>query len=858
MRNGSDAGVLTGLGAGAANALAAGGRAAALRLPDPRRWLARCLAEEVEQRRLAPWTAVAFGLGIVLCFAAEGRPSPWAPAAGLAACAALGFAGRRDHRVVRVALGVAMIFAGFTAALVRFAAVDAPVLERILIAEVQGRVEAIEERARDARVVLRVSSIEGLAPEWTPGRVRITMRDASPFGPGDHVVARARLTPPPEAAWPGGFDFAKGAYFSGIGAVGSTLGSARLASGPEPPDVGARFSAAVETARTLAARRIASVIGGQAGAVAAALVTGKRGMISEETNAALRAAGIYHIVSISGLHMVLAAGTIFWLVRAGLALSPALALRWPIKKIAAVAALCGACAYCVFSGAQVATVRALIMTGVMLGAILFDRPALSMRNLAAAAIVVLALWPETLLGPSFQMSFGAVAGLIAGAEWMRRRGRTPPPPSGAADRAVRFVVAGFAGIATTTIIASLATGPYAAFHFQIANPYGLVGNGLALPIVSLVVMPAGVIGMLGFAFGLDRFAWEAMGFAVALVIEAARLVESFEASSVPVRAFGADALAWMTGSLLVATLFISQLRRLAFVPAVLGLWAAQAAPAPDLYVDRDGSGAAVRGVDGRLVVLGRPGTFVTEQWLKAAGDWRGADDASLRAGVACDPLGCVADLGEGRFASFVRDARAFDEDCRRADIVISSLRAPPGCAAAFVVDRTDLAAHGAMTARFGAAPSGANAYLTASRPPESHADGSLAMIRPPVWGEAGAIESAEGGPTAAIAARRGGDSSPTRAGVGARPHTAGTRDAPGADDARALFRDALARSLVEGVRRPDEARPWLARNATLKAAREREAAARVSPAGPSAGAQTDAAITDEVTPDDPVAGFDPL
>lgn len=840
MRNRSDAGVHEGSGAGALATYVAGARIAALRLPDPRPWLTRCLAEEVGQRRLFPWAAVAFGLGIILCFAAEGRPSAIAPLIGLAACVAIGVAGRRDLRVLRVAIGLAMLFAGFSAAVARFASVDAPVLERILIAQVHGRVETIEERARDARVVLRVIAIEGLAPEWTPARVRVTMRDASPFAPGDELIARARLTPPPEAAWPGGFDFAKGAYFAGIGAVGSTLGSARLVPADGAPDLAARFSAAVETARTAAARRISSVIGGQAGAVAAALVTGKRGMIAEETNEALRAAGIYHIVSISGLHMVLAAGTIFWLVRAGLALSPALALRWPIKKIAAIAALCGALAYCVFSGAQVATVRALVMTGVMLGAILFDRPALSMRNLAIAAIIVLALWPETLLGPSFQMSFGAVAGLIAGAEWMRRRGPAPAPPSSLAGKAVRFVVAGFAGIATTTIIASLATGPYGAFHFQIANPYGLVGNGLALPIVSLVVMPAGVIGMLGFAFGLDRFAWEAMGFAVALVIEAARLVESFEASSVPVRAFGEGALLWMTGSLLVATLFVSQLRRLAFLPAAIGLYAAQAAPSPDLYVDRDGSGAAVRGADGRLVVLGRPGAFVTAQWLKAAGDWRGADDASLRDGVACDPLGCVADMGEGRYASFVRDARAFEEDCRRADIVVSPLRAPAGCAAALVVDRRDLAALGAVTARFGAAREASTAYVSASRARDIPARADS----PGAGGDSLLREGAD-------AARAGLAAPATIVGAGS-----GAGDRAASDESRAAFRAALALTLVEGVRRPGEARPWLARNADLKAARDREAASRLRIGPAPDDGQDDALAGDDDPPGEAPSAFD--
>lgn len=153
----------------------------------------------------------------------------------------------------------------------------------------------------------------------------------------------------------------------------------------------------------------------------AALVTGKCGLISEETNEILRGAGIYHIVSISGLHMVLAAGSIFWLASALLALVPMLALGWLLKKIAALLAMFGASGYCIFSGSEVATERLLIMTLIMLGGVLVDRPALSMHDLTFAALVVLAPEPGAMLGPSFQMSFGAVATLVAYAEWHRHR-----------------------------------------------------------------------------------------------------------------------------------------------------------------------------------------------------------------------------------------------------------------------------------------------------------------------------------------------------------------------------------------------------------------------------------------------------
>ena len=357
-------------------------------IPDPRAWFAACIAQEAAHRRLFPWSAIAFGVGIILFFSAEGVPGPWPSLIGLSICIAIAVALAQNHRARNTVMAVAIVFAGFSAGAIRHQSVDAPIIERVTIAQVEGFVESIEQRERGVRVVIRVDNLDGLAPEWRPGRVRVTLRDPGQIVAGDYIRARTRLMPPPEAAWPGGYDFARGAYFLGIGAVGSVLGAAQIVDAPATPGLAGRVGAAIDIARTATTQRIASVIGGQAGAVAAALVTGKRGLISEETNEALRAAGIYHIVSISGLHMVLAAGTIFWLTRAMLALVPIFALTLPLKKIAAVAAILGALTYCIFSGAQVATVRAVIMTGVMLGAVLFDRPALSMRNLAIAAILV--------------------------------------------------------------------------------------------------------------------------------------------------------------------------------------------------------------------------------------------------------------------------------------------------------------------------------------------------------------------------------------------------------------------------------------------------------------------------------------
>ncbi|CAO4145415.1 hypothetical protein LPLAFNJD_LOCUS1935 [Methylorubrum aminovorans] len=400
--------------------------------------------------------------------------------------------------------------------------------------------------------------------------------------------------------------------------------------------------------------------------------------------------------------MVLAAGVVFWLVRAGLALVPVLALAWPIKKIAAGAAMLGVTAYCAFSGWDIAAERALIMTLVMLGAILVDRPALSIRNLALAAILALAREPEALLGPSFQMSFGAVAGLIACAPLIDGRVFRTDSPSRIA-RAASWVATAVVGTLTTTLVAQIATAPFATYHFQTVQPFGLVGNALTLPLVSLAVMPAAVLGMLAYPFALDRPVWWLMGLAVRGMLEISAWIAEFGQANMVLPAFGTGALVLLAAALLLATLPVSRLRLLALVPAGLGVALAASPTRYDIYIDRDGAGAAIRGQDGRLVVLGRPPGFVLKQWLKADGDGRRPDAVTGATGPRCDRLGCTLAAIDGRTVALVTDKRAFAEDCARADILITRMRAPAGCAAPLIADRSFLAARGATAIRLGAA-----------------------------------------------------------------------------------------------------------------------------------------------------------
>ncbi|GJD65121.1 hypothetical protein MPEAHAMD_5308 [Methylobacterium frigidaeris] len=649
-----------------------------LLLPALGGWFYAGLAAEAAQRRLFPWLAVAFGAGaLVFLTVADGTVLLAAPFGTGLALAGAAFALRARAVAPALLLAASFVFLGFGAAAFRTASVAAPVLARTVIAPLHGFVEALEEREEGARLVVRVTRLGEMLAAERPARVRVSYRRADNLKPGDYIEAKARLLPPPEPARPGGYDFSRDAYFRGIGAVGSLLGQATVKPPPEPAPLSLRLAAGLDEARNALTRRIAEANGGQPGAVAAALVTGKRGLIDQDTNETLRAAGIYHVVSISGLHMVLAAGVVFWLARALLALVPGLALAWPIKKMAALLAMIGVTGYCAFSGWDLAAERSLVMTLVMLGAILVDRPALSLRNLALAALISLAREPEGLLGPSFQMSFGAVAGLVACARLIEGR-LWNPEGGGPITRAVAWCLATVVGTLATTLVAQVATAPFATYHFQTVQPFGLVGNALTLPLVSLVVMPAAVLGILATPFALDRPVWWTMGLAVRGMLDISAWIQGFDRATLVLPAFGPGALGLMTVALLLLVLPVSGLRWLGLVPGLLGLALAAAPERRDLYVDREGGGAALRGSDGRLVVLGRPPAFVLEQWLKADGDGRSRDDPGLNAGARCDKLGCVGHGPQGVSVALVRDKRAFPEDCARATVVVSRLEAPPG------------------------------------------------------------------------------------------------------------------------------------------------------------------------------------
>jgi competence protein ComEC len=656
-------------------------------------------AAETGPGRLAAWTPVAFGFGIVLYFTAEREPAWWAAGALALGTAVGAFLVRRRALALPVALLATALTAGFAIATVRTGSLAHPVLRQSAAnVAVTGFVEIREERERSDRIVMRVHKIDGARLSDRPERVRVAVRKGTAPAVGAYVSLTARLNPPLSPLRPGGYDFARDLYFRGIGAIGFALGTIKSETPPSPPPLSLRFSGFVDAVRDGIDRRIRASIPGDAGSIASALITGKRDAISTPVNDAMYVSSLAHVLSISGYHMAVVAGVVFFAVRATLALSAGLATRRPIKKWAAGAALVAAACYLVLSGAEIATQRAFTMTAIVLVGVMADRPALTLRTLAVAALAVMLLTPEAVVHPSFQMSFAATLALVAVYE------RGIPWISGAADTSLgaRLALWGareIAALVLASLVAGLATMPYAAYHFHRLAPYGVLANLLAMPIVSAWVMPAGLFALVVLPFGFDGPLWQLMGLGIDWMIAVAQWVASLPGAVGRIAAFGIAPLLVGTAGLIVICLLRTPLRWGGLALIVAGVLLAVATPRPDVLVAANGDTFAVRAADGRLAVM-RTGNdaFAARDWLAADGDARAVNDASLAQGFSCDAAGCIARLADGTVVALARSAEAFAEDCGRAALVLSAREAPPDCAAT-VVDRRAWRTGGALALR---------------------------------------------------------------------------------------------------------------------------------------------------------------
>lgn len=640
-------------------------------------------ALESNRQRFFLWSPVALGSGIALYFSLRSEPDLWLAFVPLAAALILQRLVPRGTLAAALTTAIVLAAGGFALAKARVEIVRAPVLEKPMRnVAVTGKVMRVEPRPpRGARITIAAETVGNLAADKRPGTVRIrVLSNGVTVQPGDRMTLTATLAPPARPAIPGGFDFARTAWFDGLGAVGFAFGKPVVEPRGPAETFREAWSRGVAETRQAITARIHAVLPGETGAIAAALISGERGGITDATNDDYRGSGLFHILSISGLHMVIMAGAVFFSVRLLLASIPVLALRYPIKKWAAVAGIFAALAYLAISGGAFATVRAAVMIIVAFGAVLLDRPALALRNVALSAFIILLVYPESLFDAGFQMSFAAVTGLVATYEEVRRRmGRRDEP------HPILKVLMFFGGIVFSTLIASVAVAPFAAYHFHQSQQYAVLANLVAIPICNVIVMPLALAALVLMPLGLEAVALVPMSFGIDAMSWCAGFVAKLPGAvghipAIPLAAF----VLMVLGGLWIA-LWQTKMRMAGAVLVLAGIALAPFMPRADVLIARNGELVALRGADGRLSALpARQSKYEVERWLEYDGDARAAADVQKGAAFRCDGVGCIADVKGARVA-VAKHPAAIADDCDAARVVVLSEPRPEYCAARGVV-----------------------------------------------------------------------------------------------------------------------------------------------------------------------------
>jgi len=650
---------------------------------------------DAERGRWMLWLPVAMGLGIAVYYELPSEPVVWLGPGMAASALVLVLLAPAGSLARAAAVGLVAGSVGFGLIAWRTASVAAPTLARPLFSiNVEGRIADIQRLPEGVRVVLEAVRLKGggVPPiELMPARLRVSLsKGAPPIRVGDRLLVLANLSPPAGPATPGAFDFQRVAWYQQLGAVGYALAPAVVLEQGRPSGL----LRTIDALRADVTGRIMRALPGPEGGVVAALLTGEQSAVDRDITQAMRDSGLAHILSVSGLHIVFVVGLVMGLVRYGIALVPILALRIDAKKAAAVLAFAAAVFYTALAGAPVPAQRACAMACFALIAVMLDRTALSLRLVAWSAVIVLLVAPESLTGASFQMSFAAVIALIAAWEaaagWRRRLHERAEQSQ---RRWLWRVVAAVGASLATTLIASAATGAFAAYHFNRLSLLGVVANLLGVPLTGFWIMPWGLLAMLLMPFGLERFALVPMGWGVEGLNAIARHVAGWPDAATLVPSLPGASLWLLTiGGLWFC--FWRRRWRLAGLPVIAVGLLLPPPSAPDLLMSEDGRVLGLRDERGVVhVASARTDRFITEAWARRIAQ-DGARRWSVSASEEAAGLGCQSGLcrwrkGPWRIA-LVSDDRRLGEACASADIVLSTVDAQTRCRGPrLVIDRRD-------------------------------------------------------------------------------------------------------------------------------------------------------------------------
>ena len=635
------------------------------------------LVHEVETGLGFNFLPVFLSFGILIYFAIPAEPSIYALT--LTPLVLLGLALKLEFqtKLYYFLLSLVAIFAGMFFAQLATLLNQTRIIERQTTTQLEGVVLGVDQSRRGAaRYFIRPTSLDGLDKAKLPKRIRASSAAKNKeILPGETITGLVRLQPVSGPVYPGGYDFSFFAWHEGMGASGFFMGRPSKSDIKHDLAIGEKFIIQINKIRLSVEKRILKAMPDATGKIAVALVTGNKTYIPSDVQDSLRKTGLAHILAISGLHMALVTLTVIWCIRLGLAFLPKLVLRYPIKKWAVCAGFASATGYLMLSGAGVATQRAWVMISVMLLAVLMDKRAITMRSVAISAVIILVINPQSLLSPGFQMSFAAVTSLVAGYEFLNKKRKAQaeniftPVSQNLFARASSGALGYFTGIATTSLIAGTATVFIAAWHFHQVAPYGLLANLMAMPIVSILIMPFVLFSILLMPYGLEFIPLKPVSIGIDWVVDISRWVEGISPNGNTGLLPGITILIFASFLILIC-LLKTKLRYASLMPLLALPFMLQTPTKPDVLISENGRAVAIK-TDGEKIGLlfPRGSAFVQNIWLKA---WSGGEQHALNLPKdQCNRERCIVILPSSKILHVLYNPDFIQSSCNRADILVT-------------------------------------------------------------------------------------------------------------------------------------------------------------------------------------------
>lgn len=545
-----------------------------------------------------------------------------------------------------------------------------PLLKKSLyLKDFKGRVRHGEHTRHGQQLIVDVLHLSKRSKEAWPKRVSLSLRgkDKKILRPGDIFEAPVKLTPPPGKLAPDGFDFRRFKKFQGVGAVGFIAGKVV----PKAPTASPSLIIDLENIRQNIEQFFHQTLPKEQAAIASALITGNTKGIDNTVREAYAHSGIAHLLAISGLHINLVALLLFLMCRVLLSLYPPLLLQISLHKVAAVLAMGGAIFYLFISGMHPPSQRAVIILCLGVIAIICNRNPLSLRMLSFAAFIVLLFNPLLAQSPSFQLSFAAVAALIAGNELGIYPIRWHKEP-GIFKRLGGY----FINILTTSLIASLAVLPFTLYHFHHLTVHGILANIIAIPLMAFWVLPTLVFGIMLMGTSLGPFFIHLAGLGIEFISQLALFVANMKGA----RLYFPHHTGW--GFILMCIGFYWMIawrttwRLWGSLPFFLGLiFMIKSAPL-DILVSGDAKYIAVRD-EGDMWTSGmRTHTFLNHYWAHYLGISKEKikrlhDKRHQTSIYNCTQDRCHAQVKDKTVVYLKKNFNPKEEPCPQADIIIS-------------------------------------------------------------------------------------------------------------------------------------------------------------------------------------------